>query len=247
MSVGRIPRTMPPTPNPQRKTMLHPIAIAHTPFKEKFAIPRQPSLAPAACGIIELLPPFNDPLALEGLDQVSHVWLLFEFHAVGAQDHSLRVRPPRLGGNEKIGVFATRSTHRPNGIGLSVVKLDKIEGTKLYVSGVDLLDGTPIVDIKPYVPYVDAVASAYNRIAQTPPSCVQVSFSLDAQQQAQQHSQRLKQDVLALVEQCLAQDPKPAYQKPEPTRQYGVKLWDIDVRWRYLNATQIEVISLTAV
>lgn len=224
---------------------MQPIALIHTPFKEKFAIPRQPSLAPAACGIVELLPPFNDPLALEGLDQVSHIWLLFEFHAVGAQNDSLRVRPPRLGGNDKLGVFATRSTHRPNGLGLSVVKLDKVSGTRLYVSGVDLLDGTPIVDIKPYVPYVDAIDNAYNRIADASPACIQVTFSPEALQQAQQHSLRLGQEVYALVEQCLAQDPKPAYQQPTPERVYAVRLWDIDLRWRYLHAKHIEVISLS--
>jgi len=139
-------------------TSVQPVAIARTPFAEKFAIPRQPQLAPAARAVIELLPPYNQPEALLGLEQVSHIWLLFQFHQAPADDPAaprLRVRPPRLGGNEKLGVFATRSTHRPNGIGQSVVRLEKVEGTRLWVSGVDLLDGTPILDIKPYVPLFD--------------------------------------------------------------------------------------------
>lgn len=225
---------------------MQPIAIAHTPFQEKFAIPRQPSLAPAAIGCIELLPPYNQEQALVGLEQVSHVWLLFQFHAISADtQQQLSVRPPRLGGNQKIGVFASRSTHRPNGMGLSVVKIERIEGTKLYVSGLDLLDGTPILDIKPYVPYVDAVPQAYNQIAEHAPSTVQVQWQQGAKAQALVHQRRLNQPVVELIEQILQQDPKPAYQQPTPLREYGVKLWDLNVKWRYPSATMIEVTALT--
>lgn len=221
---------------------MQPVAIAHTPFKEKFAIPRQPSLAPAAIGCIELLPPYNQEQALVGLEQVSHVWLLFQFHAINADtQQQLSVRPPRLGGNQKIGVFASRSTHRPNGMGLSVVKVERIEGTKLYVSGLDLLDGTPILDIKPYVPYVDAVTEAHNQIAEHAPQTVQVQWQDGAKAQAYKHQLRLNQPVVELIEQILQQDPKPAYQQPEPERIYGVKLWDLNVQWHYPSATVIEV------
>lgn len=226
---------------------MSPIAIIHTPFIEKFAIPRQPQLASAAIGRVELLPPFNDPLALAGLEQMSHVWLLFKFHAV---THSLdlaprlRVRPPRLGGNEKIGVFASRSTHRPNGIGMSVVKLEKIEGTCLYVSGVDLLNGTPILDIKPYVPYADSVPSATNYLAESAPPLISVSWDEGVFQLAQQHGLRLQEDVATLIEQCLAQDPKPAYQTPTPERIYGVRLWDLNVLWCYPSANTIKVLGI---
>lgn len=226
---------------------MSPIAIIHTPFIEKFAIPRQPQLASAAIGRVELLPPFNDPLALAGLEQMSHVWLLFKFHAV---THSLdlaprlRVRPPRLGGNEKIGVFASRSTHRPNGIGMSVVKLEKIEGTCLYVSGVDLLNGTPILDIKPYVPYADSVPSATNHLAESAPPLISVSWDEGVFQLAQQHGLRLQEDVATLIEQCLAQDPKPAYQTPTPERIYGVRLWDLNVLWCYPSANTIKVLGI---
>lgn len=221
-----------------------PIALARTPFKEKFVIPRQPALASAAQARIELLEPFADPLALVGLEQVSHIWLIFEFHVVGAKNDSLRVRPPRLGGNEKIGVFASRSTHRPNGLGMSVVKLERIEGCTLHVSGVDLLDGTPIVDIKPYVPYADSLPQAHNHLAQQPPPLLEVRWQAQAQQDARLHATRLNEPVVELIEQCLAQDPKPAYQTPDPQREYGVQLWDFNLRWRYLTAQCIEVLSL---
>src|SRR5690554_1358873 len=226
---------------------MSPIAIIHTPFIEKFAIPRQPQLASAAIGCVELLPPFNDPLALAGLEQVSHVWLLFKFHAVtenNDQAPRLRVRPPRLGGNDKIGVFASRSTHRPNGIGMSVVKLEKVEGVNLLVSGVDLLNGTPILDIKPYVPYADSVASATNELAASAPAVIRVTWDEDCLLQAQQHGLRLKADVVTLIEQCLAQDPKPAYQAPTPERTYGVRLWDLNVLWCYPSATTINVLKV---
>ena len=128
-----------------------PVGIVRSCFKEKFAIPRQPQLAPAARGVLELLPPFDQGEAVEGLEQVSHVWLLFLFHQALEDKPRLKVRPPRLGGNKSMGVFATRATHRPNGIGQSVVRLEGVEPGRLLLSGIDLLDGTPVLDIKPYV------------------------------------------------------------------------------------------------
>ena len=226
---------------------MSPVAIIHTPFIEKFAIPRQPQLAPAAIGRVELLAPFDDPLAFAGLEHVSHVWLLFKFHAVAEQKDAaprLRVRPPRLGGNEKIGVFASRSTHRPNGIGMSVVKLEKVEGTCLYVSGVDLLNGTPILDIKPYVPYADAVTTATNGLAEHAPELIQITWQESALHSATHQALRLQADVIGLIEQCLAQDPKPAYQTPTPERTYGVRLWDLNIRWCYPSPTEIKVLEV---
>jgi len=226
-----------------------PVAILHSCFKEKFAIPRQPALAPAAKGQIELLAPFDDPHALQGLEGISHLWITFVFHqAIQAPDEvRLRVRPPRLGGNQKVGVFSTRSTHRPNPIGLSVVKLEKIEGTKLYVSGIDLLDQTPILDIKPYVPYADIVTSAENKIAEQAPELITVQWQEEAKLSAEKESKRLNQDVIALIEQCLAQDPKPAYQTPDSERQYGVQFWDLNIRWHYPEPDCIRVLSVTPV
>lgn len=230
---------------------LKPIGIVHSCFKEKFAIPRQPALAPAARGEIELLPPYNDPVAIEGLEDVSHLWLSFIFHqAMPKEDEvRLRVRPPRLGGNKKIGVFATRATHRPNPLGLSVVKLDGIKNGRLQISGIDLLDGTPIVDIKPYVPYADIVPTAFNHIASDSPELSRIEFNSDVLIAMQNHAERLDQPVKELIEQMLAQDPKPAYQKIDPERIYGVKIWDLEVKWFYplSNETTLVVTSVTQV
>ena len=222
------------------------IGVVHSCFKEKFAIPRQPALAPAAKGEIELFPPYNDPVAIEGLEEVSHLWLSFIFHQAMPKedDVRLRVRPPRLGGNKKIGVFATRATHRPNPLGLSVVKLDGIKNGRLQISGIDLLDGTPIVDIKPYVPYADALPDAVNSIASDSPELSQVEFDPGALTAAQKHSSRLDQPVRELIEQMLAQDPKPAYQKPDSERIYGVKIWDLEVKWRYLKEGHLTITSI---
>jgi tRNA-Thr(GGU) m(6)t(6)A37 methyltransferase TsaA len=224
-----------------------PVGLVHSCFKEKFAIPRQPALAPAARGHIELLPPYDSAEALQGLEGVSHLWLTFIFHQAMPKPNELRlkVRPPRLGGNKKVGVFSTRSTHRPNPIGLSVVKLDRIEGSILYISGIDLLDQTPVLDIKPYIPYSDAINQAENPMAPESPQPIIVTFLDSALQQANDHQQRLKQPIVALIEQMLAQDPKPAYQTPDPQRLYGVKVWDLEVKWQYPCADQIQVISVS--
>lgn len=223
-----------------------PIGHVRSCFKEKFAIPRQPALAPAARGVLELLPPFDRPEAVEGLEGVSHVWLLFLFHQALESQPRLRVRPPRLGGNRYLGVFATRATHRPNGIGQSVVRLDGLEPGRLLLSGIDLLDGTPVLDIKPYVPYADSPPGAHNAIAEAPPPALVVSWADAARVQAEAHGQRLGEPLAELIEQCLAQDPRPAYQAPTPERRYGVRLWDVEVHWHYPTAEQIRVLEVTA-
>lgn len=213
--------------------VVSPVGFVRSCFKEKFAIPRQPHLAPAARGVLELQPPFDTDTAIDGLEQVSHVWLLFMFHQTLEDKPRLKVRPPRLGGNATVGVFASRATHRPNGIGQSVVKLDRIEPGRLWLSGIDLLDGTPVLDIKPYVPYADVVAEARNDIAPAPPHPIDVHWHANALQQAHGHAARLNEPLVELIEQCLAQDPRPAYQAPTPERRYGVLFWDVQVRWHY--------------
>jgi tRNA-Thr(GGU) m(6)t(6)A37 methyltransferase TsaA len=223
-----------------------PIGFIRSCFKEKFAIPRQPQLAPAARGVLELLAPFDQGEAVQGLEQVSHVWLLFLFHQTLEDKPRLKVRPPRLGGNQSVGVFASRATHRPNGIGQSVVKLDRVEAGKLWLSGIDLLDETPVLDIKPYVPYADSVTDAYNRIADSAPSLIDVEWQEAAREQAHLHGLRLEQPLIELIEQCLAQDPRPAYQQPLPERRYGTRLWDVDVRWHYPLPGQIRVLEVVA-
>lgn len=225
---------------------IKPIGLVHSCFKEKFAIPRQPSLVPAAKGEIELFPPYDDPIALAGLENVSHLWVTFIFHQSLPKDDEvrLRVRPPRLGGNKKVGVFATRSPNRPNSLGLSVVTLDGISNGRLQISGIDLLDETPVVDIKPYLPYADSLPYAINGIADIPPSLINVEFEETALIEAEKHSQRLAQPIKILIEQMLAQDPKPAYQKPDPERIYGVKIWDLNVTWRYRDAGCLVIIAV---
>jgi tRNA-Thr(GGU) m(6)t(6)A37 methyltransferase TsaA len=223
-----------------------PIGFVRSCFKEKFAIPRQPQLAPAARGVLELLAPFDTGEAVQGLEQVSHVWLLFLFHQALEDRPRLKVRPPRLGGNKSVGVFASRATHRPNGIGQSVVKLDKVEPDRLWLSGIDLLDGTPVLDIKPYVPYADSIAGACNRIADAAPLLIEVQWLDDAHSQARSHGLRLDQPLVELIEQCLAQDPRPAYQLPAPERRYGARFWDVDVRWHYPEPGKICVLEVVA-
>lgn len=221
-----------------------PVGFVRSCFKEKFAIPRQPQLAPAARGVLELVAPFDQGEAVQGLEQVSHVWLLFLFHLALEDKPRLKVRPPRLGGNQSMGVFATRATHRPNGIGQSVVKLDKVEAGRLWLSGIDLLDGTPVLDIKPYVPYADVIAEATNQIASAAPALITVQWQDAALLQAREHALRLREPLVELIEQCLAQDPRPAYQLPTPERRYGARFWDVDVRWHYPQAGVICVLEV---
>jgi tRNA-Thr(GGU) m(6)t(6)A37 methyltransferase TsaA len=196
--------------------------------------------------VLELVAPFDTGEAVQGLVQVSLVWLLFLFHQALEDRPRLKVRPPRLGGNKSVGVFASRATHRPNGIGQSVVKLDAVEPGRLWLSGIDLLDGTPVLDIKPYVPYADSVASAYNRIADAAPRLIEVLWLDDALSQARSHGLRLDQPLVELIEQCLAQDPRPAYQVPPPERRYGARFWDVDVRWHYPEPGKICVLDVVA-
>lgn len=221
-----------------------PIGFVRSCFKEKFAIPRQPQLAPAARGVLELVAPFDQGEAVQGLEQVSHVWLLFVFHQALEDKPRLKVRPPRLGGNQSMGVFATRATHRPNGIGQSVVKLEKVEAGRLWLSGIDLLDGTPVLDVKPYVPYADIVTDASNRMADAAPALIPVQWNDAALMQAREHALRLDEPLVELIDQCLAQDPRPAYQVPAPERVYGAQFWDLDVRWHYPQAGLIRVLEV---
>lgn len=216
------------------------IGIVHSPFKEKFAIPRQPGLT-NTLAIIELLPPYAVPDAVKGLEAFSHIWISFVFHAVTDREWKPLVRPPRLGGNEKLGVFATRSTHRPNPVGLSVVTLEKIDisdGVKLYVRGVDLLDGTPVLDIKPYLPYVDSVVDARSGFAPDKPQRLPVRWQPDALAIAE----KISKEFRAMVEDVLAYDPRPAYQH-EPGRIYGVRLGDVNVRFR-VGRDEIEIVDI---
>ena len=216
-------------PSPVSYT-LEPIATIHTPFKEKFGIPRQPGLVPAALGSIAFHAPFTDPAYLDGIEHSSHLWLQFLFHQ-SPVGWSAKVRPPRLGGNKKMGVWATRSPRRPNGLGLSLVRFERVETKplRLIVGGVDLLDGTPILDIKPYLPYAESPTDASHGFAENTPAQLRVEFSEMASESCNSLSVADYGDFKTLVRQVLAQDPRPAYQKDE--RGYGITLYDLNLRW----------------
>ncbi len=196
---------------------IQPIALCHSPYKQKFSIPRQAQLAPSAQAQIELLRPYNDPAYIEGIEQFSHLWLTFIFHENLAQGYKPSVRPPRLGGAQKMGVFATRSTFRPNGLGQSVVKLESVvhhqDACMLHVSGLDLLDKTPIVDIKPYLPYADSLPEAQAGIAQEAPKCIEVAFTEQAEFVLIQLEPLKNKKIKQWITEVLSQDPRPAHRK----------------------------------
>lgn len=220
-----------------------------SPFKEKFAIPRQPGLVGAANGQVLLADKSNNIELVKGLEQFSHIWLLFVFHESISQGWKPLVRPPRLGGNKKIGVLATRSPFRPNPIGMSVVKLKSIEVINkqviLNISGLDLLDQTPIVDVKPYVPYSDALPYAEGGFAQYKPEHqLTVSYTDNAKDALNIHCKEYP-SLAQLIEQILIQDPRPAYkQNKADEKLYGMSLYDFNIEWRMLNVSTVEVTSI---
>lgn len=243
-----------PLKSPNRLTMenvtLSPIGIVNSPYKEKFAIPRQPGLANAAKGSVTLTGAVNNIDTVRELTQFSHIWLLFVFHGTQQQGWKPLVRPPRLGGNKKIGVLATRSTFRPNPIGMSVVKLEGIEvidqNVILQISGLDLLDQTPIVDIKPYIPYCDSLPNANAGFAQTEPKLnLCVKFSEQALHTIQTMNKQ-HPDLAMLIEQVLKQDPRPAYKHNKPDdKVYGMNLYNLNIQWKMLDVQTIEVINIS--
>ncbi len=198
------------------------IGLVRSPFTDKFGIPRQPGLASSAKGVLKL---GNDPdlkTALRSLEEFSHVWIIFIFHEHGGKKWKPSIRPPRLGGARKVGVLASRSPHRPNPIGLSAVALDRIDfdavgGPEIHVSGIDLLDGTPILDLKPYIPYADSIPLANAGWAEAPIERAKVSFSVKAEASLSELTEKAETppgSVLRdLIVEVLELDPRPAFQK----------------------------------
>ncbi|WP_337013063.1 tRNA (N6-threonylcarbamoyladenosine(37)-N6)-methyltransferase TrmO [Pantoea sp. AS142] len=223
------------------------IGVIRSPWKEKFAVPRQPGLVQDGGGELHLQPPYNQPDAVRGLEAFSHLWLLFVFHQTMASGWRPTVRPPRLGGNARMGVFATRSTFRPNPIGMSLVELKGIRIEKqqviLQFGSLDLVDGTPVVDIKPYLPFAEALPHAQAGFAQTAPAAdMPVRFSAQAQQQL--HQQSRYPHLARFISEVLAQDPRPAYRQGETQmREYAAWLMDFNVRWR-IDDAGTEVIAI---
>ncbi|WP_370278860.1 tRNA (N6-threonylcarbamoyladenosine(37)-N6)-methyltransferase TrmO [Pontibacterium sp.] len=229
---------------------LQPIAVVRSAFKEKFGIPRQPGLANSIISTIELLPEFASAEAVRGLEQASHIWLIFVFSECVDKGWSPLVRPPRLGGNKKLGVFATRSPFRPNPVGLSPVKLEavRVEGNKVFldVRGADLLDGTPILDIKPYLPYSDVIEDAEFAVADKIEKLdLPVVFSPEAKTVCELYEQNSGSSLTEQICDILSCDPRPAYKKNDSERVYGVKLHNFDIRWQITN-DQIYVESIVS-
>ncbi|MEN4768651.1 MULTISPECIES: tRNA (N6-threonylcarbamoyladenosine(37)-N6)-methyltransferase TrmO [Duffyella] len=213
------------------------IGVIHSPWKEKFAVPRQPGLVADGGGELHLQAPYNQPEAVRGLESFSHLWLLFVFHQTQSAGWRPTVRPPRLGGNARMGVFATRSTFRPNPVGMSLVELKAVrcEGNQviLQLGSLDLVDGTPVIDIKPYLPFAEALPDARAGFAQLPPAAAMpVAFSEHALKQIADEQARFPH-LQRFIHDVLAQDPRPAYRKgDEPDREYAAWLLDFNVRWR---------------
>ena len=211
------------------EAVLQPVAHLRTPFHEKFGVPRQSGLVPAAEGRVEFLPEFAAPEFVRGLEAFSHVWLVTAFHKNPPWSGSAVVRPPRLGGNEKVGVFASRAPNRPNGLGLSLVRIVAIEPGVLRVAGVDCVDGTPVYDVKPYLPWCEALTDARADWANSPPPISEAADVIIAPE----HVEQLGEKTTRLIREVLRLELAPAYQEAEnQNRVYGLAIAGWNVRWR---------------
>lgn len=224
---------------------MYTIGHIHTDFPEKFGVPRQSGRISSLTGYIDFLPEYRQLQAFRGIEEFSHLWLIWEFHLSDKSNWSATVKPPRLGGNTRMGVFATRSPYRPNNIGLSSVRLeafipDSETGPRLLISGVDMVDGTPLYDIKPYIPYSDchpdATGGFIDRIDDAP---LEVSFP-EEMLRIFPHTKR------SAVISVLAEDPRPGYQH-DPGRVYGIYFAGYNVRFtvsdRILTVVSVEPIE----
>ena len=225
------------------------IGIVHSCYKDKFAIPRQARLVTEATACIELYPPYNELEAVRGLEGFSHLWINFIFHRHVDKGWSSTVNPPRLNGKQRFGVFATRASYRPNPIGLSLVEIDTIEqkGSSLliHIKGADLLDKTPIIDIKPYIPYSDSIPDAKGGFTdQIKEKLFSVLFSKDAEVECAQAIKKYPR-IKLFIEQLLAIDHRPYYFK-NIEKSYSTKIYDYDLTWR-ISGDTVEVLSLSPV
>lgn len=212
---------------------MRPVAYIKSDFTSKFGIPRQSGLVTELEAEIHFYPEYQNPDALRGLEEYSHLWLIWEFSQAVRKDWSPTVRPPKLGGNKRVGVFATRSPFRPNPIGLSSVALvkvtlDETDGPVIHIKGADLLDGTPIYDIKPYIPYADCHPEASGSFATTHQNDrLTVEFPENLLKKIPENKQKALYQVLSL-------DPRPAYQQ-DPERIYGFPFAGLEIKFRVEN------------
>lgn len=225
------------------------IGVIQSPFSEKFGIPRQPGLTANIKSSIILDKEFCSPEIVDSLGLSSHIWLIFVFSECYQKGWKNKVRPPRLGGNRKAGVFATRSPFRPNPIGISAVKLDAIKHEQnqliIDVTGADLLDNTPILDIKPYIPYSDSIGDASNKLAERfTPLTQPIFFSAQAQQRCEQYLLESGDSLSLIIEQVLRCDPRPAYHCDQ-SREYGIALYNLNIRWQ-ITENRIDVLCIDA-
>ncbi len=219
-----------------KKSYIQHIGIISSCFPEKFGIPRQPGLVAHSSAVIDLYPPFNRAEMVSGLGEFSHIWVQFLFHQAVGDGWRSTVRPPRLGGQKRCGVFACRTPHRPNHIGLSAVRLQGIElgrsGPRLHLGGVDFLDNTPVLDIKPYLPYSDAIPDAAAGFAAITGSDApeQIRFTDAAAEFCRRYQLRYQRPLQNLIGELLTADPRPRSQKRK--KEFGMRLWDVNIRWR---------------
>jgi len=230
------------------------IAITRSCFKDKFGVPRQPGLTRHAHARLVITPPYNREDAFRGLETSSHLWLIFQFHEAVRAEWRPVVRPPRLGGNRKVGVFSSRSPFRPNSLGLSVVRYrglgeDADGNLVLNISDHDLIDGTPILDIKPYLPFADSVPDARLGWAEAAPTeKLAVEFLPEAEQQLAGLSPEHYPDLKALIEDVVSYDPRPSFRRGrEEERIYGAHLYDLNVRFRFVRAGGHEGVQVVTV
>lgn len=227
---------------------MKPIGYVNSCYRDKFGTPRQPGLVPSSWARIQISKEWQPEDALEGLDGFSHLWVLFEFHQNTNKNYHAKVHPPRMGG-KTMGVFATRSPHRPNSIGLSLVKIEKIEKDSVVISGVDLVDGTPVFDIKPYLPEIEAIPAAQNGwTAKVEPKEIEVLWNSAQLEILDQWQKKLGNNRLKdLIEETLKLDPRPVvyrgYEGQEsPYRQsHAVRLFDGDIHFSFKDARTIEI------
>lgn len=209
---------------------LQPIAYLRSPFADKFGVPRQGNLAPHVISEIVFEPAYAQAECLRGIEGFSHLWVIWGFHCNDGAGWHPTVRPPRLGGNERVGVFASRSSFRPNPLGLSVLKLEAVQSVScLQVSGADMVDGTPIYDIKPYIPYADAIPDAASGYTAQPWQPLQVRITANL-------PRGVSPAWVEGLREVLAQDPRPAYQQ-NPERVYHIIFRPYDVAFRVENDT----------